>query len=117
MRYANIKTGSYFESYLHLHSTYARRVLMLRADCLPFEEVVRSAQIGKSGSRKCHLRIAVDAKRACYMCPAILNVQGCYWPESRDHVLLKCTAYADLRRTLIQHLTEFANEPDVITAA
>ena len=116
-RYANIKTGSYFESYLHLHSVYARRVLMLRADCLPVEDAVRRRPVGRKDSTAFRDRVHDAAKRACYMCPAILGVKGVYWPETRDHVLLTCTAYADLRGTLIQHLIELSNEPDVITAA
>lgn len=118
--FARLKTGSFFEPYLHLRMSSARRVLQARVDAAPNEGAVRRRPIkmhrGQAKVQTSHThRKLQEFERACYLCPCIDNCDGLYWPETIEHMLLVCPFYKKIREALVVSLSEFANEPATVT--
>ena len=95
----------------------ARRLLRLRLDLLPNEDQMRWCPHTRSQLRL--PRIPVAAQRACYLCPCIDGADGVYWPETLEHVLLKCTCpqLVALRVAVRSELRDIAADQDAVDLA
>jgi len=86
-------------------------------DLLPNEDHMRWRPHTRSQLRV--PRIPVAAQRACYLCPCIDGADGVYWPETLEHVLLKCTCpqLVALRVAVRSELRDIAADPDAVELA
>ena len=126
-RYARLKSGSFFEAYLHLPMSMALPILAARSDAAKNEGAVRRRmlktrvrvpqvgdgriQVQTSHTLKAFPRLNMDFERACYLCPCIDGCDGVYWPETIEHMLLTCAFYVETRQSLVKSLAEFAANP------
>jgi hypothetical protein len=117
-RWASSLSCSFQQPYWRLADVRAaRRLLRLRLDLLPNEDQMRWRPHTRSQLRL--PRIPVAAQRACYLCPCIDGADGVYWPETLEHVLLKCTCpqLVALRVAVRSELRDIAADPDAVDLA
>ena len=117
-RWASSLSCSFQQPYWRLADVRAaRRLLRLRLDLLPNEDQMRWCPHTRSQLRL--PRIPVAAQRACYLCPCIDGADGVYWPETLEHVLLKCTCpqLVALRVAVRSELRDIAADQDAVDLA
>jgi len=108
-RYAAIKRASYLEPYWHIPDVVAaRRLLKVRTDSARTRDYVLRSGRGERGA----VRQPDRTLRGCYCCSSIDDVPGVYCPESIDHVLLRCSAYDDIRAAFKETILAIVNEAD-----
>jgi hypothetical protein len=85
--WAGTISGSCMQPYWHLGDAHAAQwLLRVRFDSCPNEDCFRFAPHGPDLPRIADFRL-----RACYLCPCIHALAPhVFWPESLEHVLLKC---------------------------
>ena len=125
-RWRELKTASYLEPYWYLPDcAQARQMLKLRMDCLPLEDNLRRRPSRKTPpvanmARHCRERVIYPRldrpDRACYQCDGIDDVcaPGVFWPETPEHLLLKCPAYSEQRANLLHQLCILAKSPATV---
>ena len=124
-RWAEAKASSYLESYWFLpNCEHSRRLLRARLDCCPTEDYVRRRPSKKcvylgdghipSHAVRAYPRVDDRTRRACYSCATINGVHGVYHPETLEHVLLHCPAYASLRESARASLVSIASSPAAV---
>ena len=111
-RYIRIKPSSFLEAYLFLPMELARRVLQSRLDAAPNEGAMRRMPRQVKGTRQVQTQLPriPEHLRACYLCDAVDGVDGVYWPETIEHVLLTCPFYQEIRIKLVRRLQRLSTE-------
>lgn len=116
-RWASTISASFQQPYWRLPDVgAARRLLRLRLDRMGVEDRVRSRP---HLARNPLPRIDDPCERACYLCPCIDGVDGVYWPETLEHVLLtcRCPRLVELRSRVRTGLKAIAVDPAAVELA
>ena len=123
-RYAAISADAFTQAYWHLPDVRAaRRLLQVRLDVGPYDgHMRRRDQVERQGRVKQRRLPRLEENiRACYLCDQVdSTVPHVYWPETQEHMLVKCTGMHELReraRTLLKEMAFRQDTLAVVVAA
>ncbi len=119
-RWASSLSCSFQQPYSRLADVRAARrflQLRLRLDLLLNEDQMRWCPHPPSQLRL--PRIPVTTQRACYLCQCIDGAAGVHWPETPEHVMLKCLCpqLVALRVAVRSELRDVAANLDAVDLA